>query len=786
MILYEVNCSYKPLYSPRMFRKILAACLLFIAHILTVSAQNGEVRGFVYDKESGEPIIYTPVYILQTMSGATTDINGFYAISKVKPGSYTLRCYALGYDSIKLNINIQEGRITNQNIYLPRVSRQLKEVEIKGEKQKNRTEVKVSNVTITQKELKQLPSFGGEPDLAQYLQILPGAVFSGDQGGQLYLRGGPPVQNRVMLDGMTIYNPFHSIGLFSVFDADIIRTADVFAGGFNTQYGGRIGSIIDVSTREGNKKRLSGKVSVNPITAKALIEGPIDKFTEGGGSSSFIFSIKNSYLNRTSQMLYPYADPENRTNGLPYSFNDVYGKYSYIGSGGSKVNIFGFRFDDATDLPQTQYRWSNYGFGSNFFIVPEGSTIINGAASYSQYDMEQIEADNRPRESGIGGFNIALNFTNFLGKDDIRYGFEINGFKTVFKYFNTYGLGLAQEENTTELCGFVKYKKVTGRFVIEPGFRVQNYASLSNYSFEPRLGVKWNTTDWLRVKASAGMYSQNLVNAVSDQDVINLFYGFLSGPESDLQDKFEGKNVVHRMQTAIHYIGGLEFDVGLHGEINVEAFYKDFTQLTNINRDKKFDNTAANQNKPERERVSYIIETGNAYGADIRYKYEHKNYYLWAVYSLTYVNRYDGLRNYFPHFDRRHNFNLVATYTFGNQGSWSFNTRWNFGSGFPFTQTQGFYEQLNFSGGVGSNFLNQNGSLTPYFTDINTGRLPYFHRMDMSLSKKIKFSETRTLTITVAATNVYNRANIFYFDRANYRRVDQLPIMPTLGINYSF
>ncbi|MFN9583220.1 MAG: TonB-dependent receptor, partial [Bacteroidota bacterium] len=147
---------------------------------------------------------------------------------------------------------------------------------------------------------------------------------------------------------------------------------------------------------------------------------------------------------------------------------------------------------------------------------------------------------------------------------------------------------------------------------------------------------------------------------------------------------------------------------------------------------------------------------------------------------------YDGVRNYFPHFDRRHNFNLVATYTFGNQGSWSFNTRWNFGSGFPFTQTQGFYEQLNFSGGVGTGFLNQNGTLTPYFTDINSGRLPYFHRLDMSLSKKIKFSETRSLTITVAATNVYNRANIFYFDRANYRRVDQLPIMPTLGINYSF
>lgn len=129
---------------------------------------------------------------------------------------------------------------------------------------------------------------------------------------------------------------------------------------------------------------------------------------------------------------------------------------------------------------------------------------------------------------------------------------------------------------------------------------------------------------------------------------------------------------------------------------------------------------------------------------------------------------------------------MVYTYAFGNQKSYNLNTRWNFGSGFPFTQTQGFYEVLNFSGGVSTDIVRQNGTLGIYFTDVNTGRLPYFHRLDISLSKKIALKNKSLLTITAAATNVYNRANIFYFDRINYQRIDQLPIIPTLGFNYAF
>ncbi|MCU0422043.1 MAG: TonB-dependent receptor [Bacteroidia bacterium] len=757
-------------------------CIIFlIACLLSTDAfgQTGEVRGFAYDKDNGEPLIFSTVFIQELMVGRTTDMNGFFALTKIKPGLYTLKCVAIGYDTAIAKIEIVAGKILNQNLFAKKSTIKLEEAKIIGQRQKDKNEVKISVNTITQKELKMLPAFGGEPDLAQYLQVLPGVVFSGDQGGQLYIRGGTPVHNKILLDGMTIYNPFHSIGLFSVFDADIIRSADVYAGGFGAQYGGRIGAVIDVNTREGNKTQFSGKVNVSPITGKVLLEGPISKFTEDGGSSSVIFSYKTSYLDRTAPALYSYAGKD----GLPFSFTDVYGKTSFISGGGSKLNLFGFNFNDQVKFPQTSYAWNSSGFGANFYIVPEGSTLINGAATYSGYKMEQKEADGLPRESSINGFNINVNFTYFSGKDDVKYGIELNGFTTDFKYVNPFGYGLEQTDYTTEISGYVRYKKSIGRFLIEPGIRIQAYVSLSEISPEPRLALKYNVTDKIRFKAAAGFYSQNLLAAVSDQDVVNLFYGFLSGPDV-LPRTFSGEPVESRLQKAWHSGAGFEFDLGKHQQINIEGYYKKFTQLTNINRDKIYNTSQID--KPEFQRLDFIVEDGSSYGMDFKYTYEFKKIYFWAVYSLTFVERFDGRRSYFPHFDRRHNVNLVLTYSFDKERSWNLNARWNFGSGFPFTQTQGYYERLDVSRGLNNDYLNQNGNLGFYFTDINSGRLPTFHRLDVSLSKKMNFSKSKSLTATVGATNVYNRENIFYFDRSRFTRINQLPIIPTLGINYSF
>lgn len=778
--------------------------LSFIAVIFSMQllAQQGKIKGLVVDKDNGEPIISCNIKLSEITPNnevsvkkpliVQTDNNGIYVLTKIPFGKYSVRFAFIGYEIQTQTVEIIDEEPIQLNFNVVKKKNQLNEVTVSGEKEKVRENVNISTNIITQKELSRLPTFGGEPDLVQYLQVLPGVNFSGDQGGQLYIRGGSPVMNKVMLDGMIIYNPFHSIGLFSIFDADLIKTADVSAGGFNVQHGGRISGVIDVSTRDGNRKEFAGKIAVNPVTAKFHLEGPVSKYTEGGGSASYIISCKTSYLDKTAPILYKNADPE---NGLPYSFLDLFGKYAFTSSNGSKASIFGFRFDDKSQFNQLKYNWNNVGIGGNLLIIPDGSsTLINISGGFSNYGISLLDASNRERSSGINSFNTSFGFTNFFGKDDLKYGFEVVGFNTLYNYLNNTGRKIDQENSNTEASAYFKYKKVVGsRLVIEPGIRLVYYASLSESSFEPRIGVKYNATSTLRFKGAAGFYSQNLISAVSDQDVVNLFYGFLSSPD-DISRNGSLANNKSRLQKAWHTAFGFELDLlntPKHKlNLNSELFYKFFNQIISINRYKIYENDESNINRPDLQRLDYIAEKGLSYGADATLKYETKKLNIWAVYSLTYVTRDDGVvGEYVPHFDRRHNFNLVVNQSWGNKKNptaWTANLRWNFGSGFPFTQTQGLYEKLNFAGGISSNPLLQNGNLGVYYEQINTGRLPYFHRLDISLSRKFNISKTSVLNITAAATNVYNRENIFYFDVLNYKRINQLPFLPTLGFSLTF
>jgi len=768
-------------------RTVYTICALFFG--VLCYAQKAELRGFIYNKKTGEPVQFANVYLKETYQGTNSDENGLFVLTKITPGTYNLVVKALGYDSGAYSINLLAGKLFTQNVFLIETGISLNTFNISAERQKKQKDVYISITNITPRELKMMPSIGGEPDLVQFLQVLPGVVFSGDQGGQLYIRGGSPIMNKVLLDGMTLYNPFHSIGLFSVFDSDILKNTEVFSAGFGAEYGGRISAIVDVKTRDGDKNNIKGKINLNTFTSKFMLEGPLKKFNpEDGSSSTFIVSYKNSFLDKSSKVFYNYVGADK----LPYSFQDLYGKVSFNSSNGSKINFFGFHHTDNVDFKDaSSYAWKSKGFGSKFFLLPQGSrTLINATFTWSNYDMIQKENDLKPRSSGINGFYAGMNFTNYLGDDEFQYGIEINGFRTNFNLYNSSNRRITQYENTTELNGFARYKIIAlkKKLIIEPGFRFQYYASFGNLSPEPRLRAKYNVNRRIRLKASTGLYSQNLMSASSDRDVVNLFYGFLSGP--DQYPQVGNRTFTNRLQKSVHGVAGVEFDVNKENELNFEVYIKEFTQLTNVNRDKIFDDNDENQKQPWYLRKDYIGETGRAYGFDITYKSSYDRLYFWTVYSYNNVTRDDGLKTYQPHFDRRHNINLLGTYTFLKDKSLEVSARWNFGSGFPFTQTQGFYEHLPFKNGTTTDYTTTNGDLGVLYAAQNQGRLPYYHRMDLSVTKLFKIKQSngtsRNIEAIFSCTNVYNRANIFYFDRVKYKRVNQLPVLPSLAVSYSF
>lgn len=785
--------------------RFICLCLLIMTSTLVIAQnQKGGVRGSIYDKATGEPMPFVTIFLEGTNYNASSNIEGDYTITNVPEGNYILKIMYLGYDSLSIELAIPKGKILNQNILLEEASEQINTVDVSAEREAERNDVRVSVTRITPKDIRRIPAAGGEADLAQYLQVIPGVVFTGDQGGQLYIRGGAPIQNQILLDGMPIYNAFHSIGFFSVFETDIIRTADVYTGGFSAKYGGRSSAVIDIKTREGNKTRFAGTINANPFVVKGIFEGPLIKLKEDNGSSlSFLLTAKHSYLDQTSKLLYSYA---NEQKSLPYSFTDIYGKISFNSAGGSRLNAFGFYFRDGVNFENiARYQWQSGGAGVDFRIVPKGAQVImDGTLAYSQYQTNFIEGDSaKQRSSEINSFTADLNMTYFLAESrQLNIGLEVKSPFTNFQFSNNRGIPYTQEQSNVEAALYAKFKGRFGPLVIEPSFRAQFYASLGEFRAEPRLGLKWNITEFLRLKAAGGLYSQNMISSVDERDIVNLFVGFLGGPDDGVYRIVDGKyeREESRLQTSYHLIGGVEANIGKYVTLNAEPYWKHFPRIISLNRNR----TSADDN------VKFIAEKGDAYGFDFSGKFEKDQLYLYAAYSLGYVKRDDGVQQFSAHFDRRHNVNVVASYSFriGKEAApldenaprkierptkhpFEVSLRWNMGSGFPFTLTQGFFQLQTFTNGISTNYLTDNNSPNTnlgilYEDQINQGRLPYYHRLDFSIKYTFDLFKHMKLTVAASVTNAYNRENIFYFDRVSYNRVDQLPIMPALNIGLKF
>ncbi|MDI9320200.1 MAG: carboxypeptidase-like regulatory domain-containing protein [Phycisphaerales bacterium] len=760
------------------------------------STTTGSVKGFVYEKGNGEALSNVNIFVKEAKTGAQTDDNGYFSISQLLPSTYTLFATAFGYDTAFITVKIEVGNVVSKKFYLNAKGLELGGVDVSARKIQKTTRINIGTTTITPKEIKLLPSSGGEPDLAQYLQVTPGVTFTGDQGGQLYIRGGSPVQTGILLDGITIYNPFHSIGLYSVFETEAIRSADVYTAGFNATYGNRSSAILDIHTKDGNNQRLSGIVSLSPIMIRGMLEGPLLKQkTPDDGSATFLLSVKHSYLSQTSKVLYSGLG-ESFKNGLPFEFTDIYGKMSFSGNNGSKFNLFGFNFNDKANILNSagvstaQFDWASFGAGTTFVVSPSGSSsLINGKFAYSNYKINNQEVNFAPRSSSINNFEGAIDFTYFFsGYSQLKYGIEVAGQNTKLDYRNSLGNTIVLDRNNTTAAAFFLFKKnFNQRFILEPSIRLQYYSSLSKFSPEPRINMKFNVNSNLRFKAAAGLYSQNIVGIKSDRDVVNFFNGFVLSPDQQILNT-NRERVDNNLERAQHLVAGVEFDIK-DVEFNLEPWFKNFSQIIQLNRTKGVNtfNTA----------YDFQADKGVAAGIDFSAKYVIKRVFLWGVISyqkITYTTRLENFDNtytsqdYPPPFDRRMNINLVGSYTLGKKKDWEISARFNYGSPFPFTQTQGFNENVNITGtSISGNPMTQNGNInTIYSNTINGGRLTQYHRLDMSLKKTFKISTYSSLETTFAMTNVYDRNNVFYVNRLDNKVYYQLPVFPSLNVSWRF
>ncbi|QQS37403.1 MAG: TonB-dependent receptor [Ignavibacteriales bacterium] len=736
-------------------QKFIYLLLVIFLYSISLLAQNyGTLRGNISDSLSGEALPYSNVLLEGTTLGASADLNGNFTIPGIPAKKYKLRISFVGYNTKFLDVTVKPNEIIQLKIELSSSNVQLQAIEFIGEKvsQPNETNLGLQKVDIRDIEL--LPK-GVETDIFRSLQFLPGVQSTGDVSARYYVRGGGSNQNLVLLNGVSVYNPFHALGLFSIIDPEMINAIEFYKGGFSADYGGRLSSVLNLITKDGNKNRYSGSASLSFLTAKGLVEGPIP-----GGS--FMVTFRKSLFNDVLKKFINFKD-------APFEFYDFSGKANYFSSDAAsltKISLHGFNSRDQLlneDSEKADYKWTNSILGGNWFQAWENVPIYSEASiSLSKFSGEILPklSNAKTRINSVNDVTLKTDFAYIYdSRDELHIGYELKSIKTDLNFENQQGTKSTINDNGLGFTLYGKYKFLRYEdFGVDIGSRI-NGLTLSNQKLsivEPRINFSYQLLPGFILKGAWGIYTQQLITLSDENEIISIFEPWLIVPD------------YLQVPEAIHYVAGLELSRIERLSIKSEFYYKLLRRTAEINHLK------ASDQEPD-----FVTGSGQSYGGELLVQYSAGSLNGSASYSLswTYKELFGWVSN--PKYDVRHSVTTNINYDFGD--GWIASASWFFNSGLPFTQILGYYDKLYFENLFFSSGLY--GVYNPFtvLSDPNLGRLPTYHRLDLSLSKKLKVYFADIL-LSFDVMNVYDRKNIFYFERDTGKRVNMLPILPTASI----
>jgi hypothetical protein len=737
---------------------LLALILIGTAASAHAQVKRGGVRGIVSDSLTGERLSLVNIYMPEEGIGAATDVNGFFLIGNIAAGKHRVRATLIGYGTVDREITIVAGSIVTLNLQLVPAVVEMEMVETTAER-RTRYDTEISTMPISAAEISVVPR-AVEADLFRTIAVLPGVVATSDVSSQFYVRGGGGDQNLILLDGMTIYNPFHALGIFSIFDADAVKEAEIIKGGFPAHWGNRLSSVINIRTREGNKNRFSGKLSLSQVSGKALLEGPTP--WEG----SWMLSARKSLFD---EVLQSFVRQE-----TPFDFYDVIGRMNVTTGESGRLSLHtlfsgdNIRSDSDTD---PEYQWSNAAYGISWFQVLENKYLIDMTFSFSNFKGELRPRENslvNPRLSEVNDVYFNGSVTYFRDNGDMYgAGFMFRLPEYHFAFVNSANYKRDESRKNSETGIWFKYKLKQFRpFSLEFGIRSDIFSVLSTNSadaFEPRFSLSYDASTALSLKVSYARVHQRLVTITNEDDVVSLFETWI--PILDDQPSQEADHYIIGVDGDVRFIPGLNF--------NLQGYYKDMRNLVEYNRDK------VDSKDPD-----FVRAEGRSYGFEAFIEEKLPHYYGLVSYSLSYTERTVGNFTYSPRYDRRHSLNLIAGWKPAE--GWDINMRWEFGTGLPFSQIIGFYDRLFFNGLFdGGGYIGESGEPYTMLGAKNTGRLPSYHRLDLSVSKAFQFEWVRFVA-EASVLNLYDRNNMFYYDRTTGERIDMLPILPTVNLRVEF
>ncbi len=774
-------------------RKILLSVLVLYGFAL--NAQQVLISGFIIDGSNGEKLIGANIYDQVSKTGGVSNNYGFFSIGVTAGDSVELIFSYIGYKSKVQKLSAK----TNQAINVELASGNLlDEVVISAE---NDTPIDKRNemgvLTIPVKQIENMPAIGGESDILKALQLMPG-VQSGNEGNSgIYVRGGSPDQNLILLDDVPLYYVNHLGGFVSTFNTDAISNIKLIKGGFPARYGSRLSSVIDIRMKDGNQKEFHGSAMIGMVASKISVEGPIKRDT-----TSYIISFRRFMYDLITK---PVSKIVFDGVGIGYSFYDFNAKINHRLSDKDRLFISCYAGDDKisfrvkdkntneTSVMENSTHWGNTLAALRWNHIYGHKLFSNTTVTYTRYRYKTELSNNTKAEdytktlynsyiSGIYDLNAKIDFEYFINSS-YKIKFGGNGIYHTFKPGVTeYRIGENNTYSTDTVFGNYNLKAKEGAIYLENEFSLWKkinfniggritsyYVNDTNFYFpEPRILTNIIITNRFSVKASYALMQQN-VHLLSSSGV---------GMATDLW--LPATKIVPPEKSQQYSLGVAQTLKNNTIEFSVEAYYKKMTNLISYKEGAIFTGLLSDW--------QYNVENhgvGKSYGIEFLFQKKAGRTTGWIGYTLSRTTRqFANLNNGEPFtykYDRTHDISIVWIYNLNENVNIS--ATWVFGTGNAFTLATGTY-----------NIITDDGYEEVHIYDgINTFRMKPYHRLDFGINfhKQKKWGER---TWNVSIYNVYNRQNPYYYFYKNVdvygytqRKLYQQSLFPIIpSVSYSF
>lgn len=729
---------------------------------VTAQSQDITLRGFIVNTETGQPLpgahaVLQRLDARESPRGTAASGNGYYHIAGLSPGRYALRVSFVGYQPLRdtLQLSGSEERVSH-TIELQPTEQTLEELIVTGEGGGATTQ-EAGRQQVAPQDVARIPTPSVSGDLANYLQSIPGIVAVGDRGGQLFIRGGTPDQNLILMDKMQVFRPFHIVGFYSAFPQELISGAEVYAGGFPAQYSGRLSSVIDVEMRGGNQEHFEAATTAGPFLVGLRTEGPLND-----NGLSLLTAARFSQIERTAPVILGQEQP--------LKFNDQLVKLQNTTDTG-RCSATGLHTYDRGQVDPDRnnvFVWSNYVFGGRCVAFAPGSSSLADVSFSSSYVRNAVgEGSDPERQATLWNLSTKLDLVAPLSdQTKVRGGIQFSLDEPKYSLGEKFQGLRTESDNLLSVSGHIgAILSIEHNLDLRPGLAV-TFPLDYGPSVEPRLRASWRPfgTEAQELNAAFGLYRQTMVGVSDERDLGSVFTAWMPVP-------VEGSRPY-----AWHAILGWRQQIGAFG-LTAEGYYKDLGNLA-----VPIWSTIA------RFTTEQTTAKGTTWGFDLRGEFERGPVYAYLGYGFSwtqYTAAQDNfgtwfgtpIQAYHPPHDRRHELNAVLSTSLGFAIA---DVRWQLGSGLPYTQPFGFDAFVRLRG-------LQESARSPYGTPRllyekpYRGRLPGYHRLDVSLKRAFEL-DVADLTAKAGVINLYDRQNLFYFDLFTQRRVDQLPLIPYLAV----